>query len=120
MSGVDYRSLVLEQRTRVAQRPRRSIRAALVAMFALASGVALADQPPAPVSRVAKVSLAGLDLSTPEGARAAFERLKTIAERLCFQVGDDPYREFYEACVRETLANAVRRIGAPTHAALEK
>ena len=102
------------------QLPRRSIRAALVAMFALASVVALADQPPAPVTRVAKVSLGGLDLSTPAGARIAYERIKTVAERLCFQLTDDPYRETYEACVHETLANALRRVNAPTVAALEK
>ena len=102
------------------QLPRRSIRAALVAMFALASAVALADQPPAPATRVAKVSLGGLDLSTPAGARIAYERIKTVAERLCFQLTDDPYRETYEACVHETLANALRRVNAPTVAALEK
>ncbi len=51
------------------QLPRRSIsrstsiRAALVAMFALASAVALADQLPAPASRLAKVSLAGRNVS---------------------------------------------------------
>jgi UrcA family protein len=95
--------------------------AAFVALFALASA-ALADQSaePAPATRVAKVSLAGLDLSTPAGARIAYERIKTVAERLCFLVGDDPYRETYEACVRETLANALRRINAPTVAALQK
>jgi UrcA family protein len=88
--------------------------ALLGALFTLASTVALADQSagPAPVTRFAKISLAGLDLSTAEGARAAFERIKTAAERLCFQVENDPYREIYEACVRETLANAVRRIDA--------
>jgi UrcA family protein len=102
------------------QLPRRSILAALVAMFALASALALADQPPAPATRVAKVSLGGLDLSTPAGARIAYDRIRTVAERLCFQVEDDPYREIYEACVRETLANALRQINAPTVAALQK
>jgi len=102
------------------QLPRRPIRAALVAMFALTSAVALADQPPVPATRVAKVSLGGLDLSTSAGARIAYERIKTVAERLCFLVGDDPYRETYEACVHETVANALRRINAPTLAALQK
>jgi hypothetical protein len=41
-------------------------------------------------------------------------RAAAFVERLCFQVGDDPYRETYEACVHETLANALRRINAPT------
>jgi UrcA family protein len=108
------------------QPPRRSIsrstpiRVALVAMFALASAVALADQPPALATRLAKVSLAGLDLSIPEGARAAYERIKAIAERLCFQLGDDPYRETYDACVHEALANAVRRMNAPALAAVQE
>jgi UrcA family protein len=108
------------------QLPRRSIsrstsiRAALVAMFALASAVALADQPPARATRSAKVSLVGLDLSTPEGKRAAYERIRSIVERLCFQLWDDPHREVYDACVRETLANAVRRVNAPSLAAVQE
>jgi UrcA family protein len=102
--------------------PRSAIRAAvLVALFALAPAAAFADLPAAPAAtRVAKVSLVGLDLSTAEGARAAYERLKTVAERLCFLVGDDPYREVYDACVRETLANAVRRMNTPALAAAQE
>jgi len=99
-----------------------SIRAAvLVALFALTSAAALADQPPA--TKDAKVLLAGLNLSTPEGARAAYERIKSVAERLCFQLGDDRKIDFeavYTVCVNKTLANTVRRINAPTLAALEK
>jgi UrcA family protein len=102
--------------------PLISIRAvALVALFALTSAAALADQPPA--FKVAKVSLAGLDLSTPEGARVAYERIKTTAERLCFQMSDPrkiDYQAVYNLCVNETLADTVRRINAPTLAALEK
>jgi UrcA family protein len=97
--------------------PLLAIRAAaMVALFALTSAVALADQPPA--TRIANVSLAGLDLSTPEGARAAYERIKTTAERLCFQVESDPFPETYARCVRETLADVIRRINARTLAAL--
>jgi UrcA family protein len=99
-----------------------SIRAAaLVALFALTSAVALAHQPPA--TRVAKVSLTDLDLSTPEGARAAYERIKTTAKRLCFQLADPRKvddRVLYNECLIETLADTVRRINAPTVAALEK
>ena len=99
--------------------PLISIRAAaLVALFAFTSAAALADQPPA--TRVATVSLAGLDLSTPEGKRAAYERIRSVVERLCFQLWDDPHREIYDACVHESLADGVRRINAPTIAALEK
>jgi UrcA family protein len=95
-----------------------SIRAALVAMLTLASAVALADQPPA--TQVAKVSLSGLDVATAEGSRAAYARIKTAAERLCFQVESDPFREIYARCVRETLADVIRRSNVPTLAALEK
>ncbi len=102
--------------------PLSSIRAAaLVAVLALTSAAALADQPPA--TRAAKLSLAGLDLSTPEGARAAYERIKTTAERLCFQLSDTrkiDYQAVYNVCVTETLADTVRRINVPTVAALEK
>jgi UrcA family protein len=100
--------------------PLISIRAAaLVALFALTSGIALADHPP--VTRVAKVSLTGLDLSTPEGARAAFERIKTAAKHLCFQLSDARKVDdqvLYNACLIETLADTVRRINTPTVAAL--
>jgi UrcA family protein len=115
----------MNKETRTAGRsfsPLISIKAAaLVALFALTSGVALADQPPA--SRVANVSLTGLDLSTREGARAAYERIKTIAQHLCFQLSDPRKVDdqvLYNACLIETVADSVRRINAPTVAALEK
>ena len=93
----------------------------MVTLFALTSAVALADKPLA--TRVAKVSLAGLDLSTPEGARAAYERIKTTAQHLCFQLSDPRKIDdqvLYNACLIETVADTVRRINAPTVAALEK
>jgi UrcA family protein len=107
---------------RRSSRPLISINpAVLIALFALTSGIALADQPPA--TRVAKVSLTGLDLSTPDGARAAYERIKTTAQHLCFQLSDPRKVDdqvLYQACLIETLADTVRRINAPTLAALEK
>jgi UrcA family protein len=110
------------QLTRRSISPPCAIRAvALVGLFVLTSAAALADQPPA--TEVAKVSLAGLDLSTPEGARAAYERIKTTAQRLCFRLSDSRKIDFqavYNECVVETVADTVRRINAPTLAALEK
>ena len=97
-----------------------SIRVALVVMFALASAVALADQPPAPVTRVAKVSLADLDLSTPEGARVAYERIKTTAKHLCSKPSDSPFWQTYDACVQEALSNAIRRMHTAALAAVQK
>ena len=62
------------------------------------------------VTRSAKVSLADLDLSTPEGWRAAHERLETMARRLCTELarGDHElwYHPSYPACVHDALANA--------------
>lgn len=103
--------------------PRTTLRAStLLALCALAPAGAFADPPKAPAveTRAATVSLSGLDLSTPEGVRAAHERLRIVAQRLCAEVGNNrtiSFRETYSACVRETLARAVQRIDAPTLAA---
>jgi UrcA family protein len=98
--------------------------AAIVACT-LFAGAAFADPPAAPAAdiRAAKVSLAGLDLSTPEGAHAAHARIKIVAKRLCFQIEDPSeidHLEAYQMCVLKTLADTVRRINAPSLAALEK
>ena len=87
----------------------------LVALCALASGVIMAGPKTddAPVTRSAKVSLADLDLSTPEGARAATERLRQTARRLCNRVADEldlSHQKNYVACVDETLAAALRKV----------
>jgi UrcA family protein len=98
---------------------------AMVVLFGLAPAAALADPPTAPVAatRSAKVSLADLDLSTPAGARVAYERIRRLAARLCDDRGD-PWNRYhaatYNACVLETVADAVRQVQAPALAALEK
>jgi UrcA family protein len=106
--------------------PHTGIRTiAMVVLFGLAPAAALADPPAAPVAatRSAKVSLADLDPSTPEGARVAYERIRSVAERLCDD-REDPWSRYhaatYNACVRETVADAVRQIQTPALAALEK
>jgi UrcA family protein len=105
--------------TPLPRRPSAQNRAAaLVALCVLAPAVALPDQPSA--AQAAKISLGDLDLSTAAGSRAAFERIKSVAERLCFEVESDPFREIHARCVRETLADVIRRINAPALAALEK
>jgi UrcA family protein len=98
----------------------------LLALSVLASAaVAGPISDTAPVTRSAKVSLAGLDLSTPDGARAARERLRGTARRLCAQVADDldlSHQSNFIACVNETLATALRQatdIGASTATAKE-
>ena len=87
---------------------------ALLALCALASASAVAGSPTgaAPVTRTANVSLADLDLSTPEGARAARERLHQTARRLCAQVADSldlSHQPNFVKCVDDTLAAALRK-----------
>ena len=90
----------------------------LLALCALASGIAVAgpNTESAPVTRSAKVSLADLDLSTPQGARAARERLRQTARHLCDRVADEldlSRQTNYVACVDETLAAALRKVNEP-------
>jgi UrcA family protein len=71
----------------------------------------------APVTRSAKVSLDGLDLSTPEGARAAHERLHEAARLACSRVVDslDLSRQSnFVACVDETMAATLRAARGPS------
>ena len=62
-----------------------ALTAALIALCTTAPIKVMADtQPgPAPETLAAKVSLADVDLSTPEGQRVAYERLRQTARRLC-------------------------------------
>ncbi|SRR5258708_7577154 len=92
---------------------------ALLALCVLASAVAVAgpQTDTAPVTRSAKVSLVGLDLSTPEGARAARERLRETARRLCTQVADSldlSHQSNFVACVEESLMKAQGQIATPS------
>jgi len=98
--------------------PRPAARMAiLMAMFAIAPFAAIADQHAAiaPDTRVADVSLADLDLSTPEGMRVASERLHTMAQRVCAEPADTrglSSQPNFVACVDSTLAGALRQINA--------
>jgi UrcA family protein len=67
------------------------------------------------VTRAANVSLADLDLSTPEGSRTAHERLETMAQRLCAELARShelAYQPSYETCVHDTLAGALAQVNA--------
>ena len=92
---------------------RTALEAALLMALGAASVTTLADQPAptAAVSRVADVSLADLNLSTPEGVSAARARLHAMAERVCAQhtSGSPPN---LASCVDSTLAGALRQINA--------
>jgi UrcA family protein len=93
--------------------------AALAAVLAWGADPVLADAPRAtakPESVAATVSLVDLDVSTPEGARAANARLAKVAQRLCRKLGDSRRvsdSATYADCYRETLANAIRQLNAP-------
>jgi len=95
-----------------------------IVLSGVASLIAFAD-PPAqtPHTLESKVSLSDLDLATPEGVRVAHKRLKRKAEFLCRQLWDDDsaaFRWTYEACVRETLANAIQRLNVPALVAADR
>jgi len=65
--------------------------------------------------RTATVSLADLDLSTPEGARIARERLEAMARRVCGELArlpDSSYQPNHAACVQDTLAGALAQADA--------
>jgi UrcA family protein len=99
--------------------------AALLALLAIAPLTAIADTPSAPaqVTRTAKVSLADLDLATPEGARVARKRLHATALRLCSQVADYEdlsHQANFVACVDAALAAALRQIQGPSVASVAK
>jgi len=67
------------------------------------------------VTLAARVSLAGLDLSTPEGAGIAHQRLDATVRRLCSDLAgrrDLLYPRNYTACVHDTLARALAQVAA--------
>jgi len=95
---------------------------ALLVLCALASAGAVAGPQTgaSPPTRSAKVSLAGLDLSTAAGTRAARERLHQAARRLCAQVADSldlSHQANFVKCVDETLAKAVGQFAVPARVA---
>jgi UrcA family protein len=88
------------------------IAAACVVLSAVAPRVAFANPPGARPSLESQVSLTDLDLATPEGVALAHKRLKRKAAYLCRQLWDDDssLRRTYEACVIETLADAMQKL----------
>lgn len=62
------------------------------------------------VTLAGSVSVADLDLSTPEGTRVAHQRLEAMARRLCSELAGRQgglYQPRYAACVHDTLAGAL-------------
>jgi UrcA family protein len=113
--------------------PRRSslksavLKAALIALCAIAPVKVMADTQtaPAPETLSARVSLADVDLSTPEGQRIAYERLRQTARRLCSRLEDMHLQSLahhptYITCVDETLARGLQQVNGPALAATQK
>jgi UrcA family protein len=105
--------------------PQMAVRAAaLMALLAIAPLAVMADERgPVLDTRAAKVSLAGLDLATPDGMAAARDRLHETALLLCAQVEDTrsiARHANFVRCVDETFANAMQKVKGPALAAVEK
>lgn len=99
--------------------------AALSAILALAPGILMAKSRSAthPEVVAAKVSLADLDLTTPEGARVAHDRLAAAALRLCNKFGDTRRISNVATigdCSRDTLNDALRRLNLQLVAAAKE
>jgi UrcA family protein len=93
-------------------------------MLAIAPVGAMAGKRPAtaPDTRVGRVSLADLDLSTSEGTRAAYERLHAMARLLCMRLEDDHdlgQQPNFVACVDDTLANALLQLNSLVRMAVQ-
>jgi UrcA family protein len=90
---------------------------ALLALCALAPAAFLIGKEgsPSPAPRSARVSLVGLDLSTPDGARDARERIRKAARDLCARNPSQrsPERSF-DYCVDDVIAAAQRQLRART------
>ena len=69
-----------------------------------------------------KVSLADVDLGSDQGARVAFQRIQTAAQRLC---GEDPAARNvdltspYATCLQATIDHAVGVLDSPRVTALD-
>jgi UrcA family protein len=102
-------------------------KAALLALCAIAPIKVMADTQPAsaPESLTARVPLADVDLSAPEGQRIAYERLRQTARRLCSRLEamhpqSLAHHPTYIACVDEALARALQQVNGPALAVTQK
>ena len=103
------------------------LKTALITLCAIAPirGVAGSQPDSAPETLTARVSLADVALSTPEGQRVAYERLRQTARRLCSSLENRhpeslAHYPSYIRCVDETLARAWRGVNGPALAATQE
>jgi UrcA family protein len=85
--------------------------ACAICLLGGALGTAMAQESAAP--NPVKVSLADLDLSTREGVRTAYERVRRAARRVCAKVAnsaDIQAQLNYITCIDDAMAPAVARI----------
>ncbi len=88
-----------------------------------AAAASTAHAQPAQQPAVETISIADLDLSSADGARAFLKRLDIAAQRAC---GVEPVRSplmprepaMFELCVRDAVASAVKGANQPMVAAL--
>lgn len=102
-------------------------KAALIALCAIGPIARMAQsQPePTPETLTARVSLADVALSTPEGQRVAHNRLQQAARRLCSRLEARHPQSLahyptYIRCVDATLARALQHVNGPALAATEQ
>jgi UrcA family protein len=97
--------------------------AVLTALCVLGSATAMAQQASGAVeSASAKISLAGLDLSTPEGTAAARERMHQAARKLCSEVAhstDLAHQPNFIKCVDATMTSALQQLSRPERVAAQ-
>jgi UrcA family protein len=97
----------------------------LMALCTIGLVAAIDAQRPASADevRLAKVSVADLDLGTTAGVMAAQARVRQVARRLCTQLEqmDDLSRhDNYLACVDASVTAAMQQLKGPALAALAK
>ncbi len=72
-------------------------------------------------SRPAAVSVAGVDVTTPEGAAELLQRARTAAERACgLDANWDRWSRDYDRCRADAVTALVTKIDAPVLTALHR
>ena len=90
-----------------------------------AASAALADAPPLPTApeQTTVVRFADLNLSSPEGARALYGRIRSAAQTLCgeqFSLWDGNRLREWRQCYQTAIERAVRQIDRPALTAVHR